>query len=41
MSIEEKVEMDRRKKLARREKKMRESIETGEELTPMNGKVNP
>ena len=41
MSIEEKVEMDRRKKLARRAKKMRESIKTGEEPTPMNGKVNP
>jgi hypothetical protein len=33
--------MDRRKKLARRAKKMRESIKTGEEPTPMNGKVNP
>lgn len=41
MSVEEKVEMDRRKKLARRAKKMRESVQTGEEPTPMNRKVSP
>ncbi len=41
MSLEEKVEVDRRKKLARRATKINESAQTGEEPTPMNGKVNP
>ena len=41
MSIEEKIEMDRRKQLARRAKKMRESVQNSEEPTPMNGKEIP
>ena len=41
MSLEEKVEADRRKKLARRATKINESAQTSEEPTPMNGKVNP
>jgi hypothetical protein len=38
MSIEEKVEIDRRKKLARRAKKLAEKVQTGGELTPTNQK---
>ena len=38
MSIEEKVEMDGRKKLARREKKRAESEETGDDLMTGNPK---
>jgi hypothetical protein len=36
MSIEEKVEMDHQKKLARREKKRAESKETGDDLITGN-----
>ena len=40
MSIEEKVEMDHRKKMARRAKKLAERVQTGGELTPTNQKAD-
>ena len=40
MSIEEKVAMDHRKKLARREKKRAESEETGDDLMTGNPEEN-
>jgi len=40
MSIEEKVEMDHRKKMAKRAKKLAERVQTGGELTPTNQKAD-
>jgi len=40
MSIEEKVEMDHRKKMAKREKKLGERTEIGGELMPTNQKAD-
>jgi len=40
MSIEEKVQMDHRKKMARRAKKLAERVQTGGELTPTNQKAD-
>jgi hypothetical protein len=40
MSIEQKVEMERRKKLVRRAKKHAENTQTGEELVPRNDEEN-
>jgi hypothetical protein len=40
MSIEEKVEMDHRKKMARRAKKLAERVQTGGELMPTNQKAD-
>jgi len=40
MSIEEKVEMDHRKKMAKRAKKLAERVQTGGELAPTNQKAD-
>jgi len=40
MSIEEKVEMDHRKKMAKRAKKLAERVQIGGELTPTNQKAD-